>query len=330
MDQAVLQRIEEGMAYEAARKAPPPGFPQLPKIPGGRYVASEFQTLEREHLWRKAWVYAGHMDEFPAAGSFKMFTRTGSPIFLVRGRDDTVRAFYNTCQHRGGPLVKEDCGKVRSLVCGYHGWSYDFEGKLIGLRDERDFPDFDKSTHKLKQVRCERFGNWLFVSEDPNAEPLLDYLGPVASHFANYEIDNLRLVESESESSMSAHRYHQHSPLGGHGRLGLGRSSQPQRFRRDHGTRSTAAGQVQQSSQVPTGGHGSAMSPPVHTRSWVGHNSTPSGGRPSATHSTNVAPPHWIHKTMDKHYTTYTNTNDHHLGQQLWQDKQQAYNSIWE
>ena len=126
------------------------------------------------------------------------------------------------------------------------------------------------------------------------------------------------------------HRYHQHSPLGGHGRLGLGRSSQPQRFRRDHGTRSTAAGQVQQSSQVPTGGHGSAMSPPVHTRSWVGHNSTPSGGRPSATHSTNVAPPHWIHKTMDKHYTTYTNTNDHHLGQQLWQDKQQAYNSIWE
>ncbi|MEM9322785.1 MAG: aromatic ring-hydroxylating dioxygenase subunit alpha [Pseudomonadota bacterium] len=198
MDQAVLQRIEEGMAYEAARKEPPPGFPQLPKIPGGRYVASEFQALEREHLWRKAWVYAGHMDEFPVAGSFKMFTRTGSPIFLVRGRDDTVRAFYNTCQHRGGPLVKEDCGKVRSLVCGYHGWAYNFEGQLIGLRDERDFPDFDKSTHKLKQVRCERFGNWLFVSEDANAESLHDYLGPVAKHFADYEIDDLRLVESES------------------------------------------------------------------------------------------------------------------------------------
>ena len=198
MDQAVLQRIEKGMAYEAGRDAPPPGFPQLPKIPGGRYVDPAFQAVEREHLWRKAWVYAGHIDEFPAAGSFKMFTRTGSPIFLVRGRDDTVRAFYNTCQHRGGPLVKEDCGKVRSLVCGYHGWAYDFEGQLIGLRDERDFPDFDKSEHRLKSVRCERFGNWLFVSEDDDAVPLHDYLGPIAKHFADYGIDSLRLIESES------------------------------------------------------------------------------------------------------------------------------------
>ena len=174
------------MAYEAAREAPPPGFPKLPKIPGGRYVDEEFQALEHEYLWRKSWLYAGHIDELEKPGSFKMFTRTGSPIFLVRGRDDEIRAFYNTCQHRGGPLVKEDCGKVRSLVCGYHGWSYDFEGKLIGLRDQRDFPDLDLNEHRLQHVRCERFGNWI------------DTLGPIPSHFADYQIDSLRLIESES------------------------------------------------------------------------------------------------------------------------------------
>ncbi len=193
-----LERIEKGMAYESGRQTPPPGFPKLPKIPGGRYVDPAFLALEQEHLWRKAWLYAGHMDEFPKAGSFKMFTRTGSPIFLVRGRDDVVRAFYNTCQHRGGPLVKKDCGSVRSLVCGYHGWAYDFEGKLIGMRDERDFPDFKKEDYGLRQVRCERFGNWLFISEDPNAEPLLETLGPIPEHFSVFDIDNLRLVESEN------------------------------------------------------------------------------------------------------------------------------------
>ena len=198
MDQAVIDRITAGMAYEAARETPPNGFPELPRIPGGRYVNPAFQALEREHLWRKAWVYAGHIDEFPSAGSFKMFTRTGSPIFLIRGRDDVVRAFYNTCQHRGGPIVKEDCGKTRALVCGYHGWSYDFEGKLINIRDRRDFPDFIDDEHRLQSVRCERFGNWLFVSEDPEAAPLLESLGPVPAHFAKFEIDSLRLVESES------------------------------------------------------------------------------------------------------------------------------------
>ena len=198
MDQATRQRIIDGMAYEAARDAPPPDFPRLPDIPGGRYVDPVFQALERQHLWQSAWLYAAHIDELPEKGSFKQWDRTGAPIFLVRGHDDVVRAFYNTCQHRGGPLVKAECGKVRSLVCGYHGWAYDLTGDLINLRDRRDFVDLDTSKRSLNSVRCERFGNWLFVNEDPDAEPLVDYLGPVARHFDALGVDQLRLVESEN------------------------------------------------------------------------------------------------------------------------------------
>ena len=82
----------------------------------------------------------------PQPGSFLLWKKTGTPILIVRGKDDVIRAFYNTCRHRGGPLVKTACGKVDGLVCGYHGWTYVLDGKLVNLRDKRDFPSLDMSS----------------------------------------------------------------------------------------------------------------------------------------------------------------------------------------
>lgn len=195
MEAAITDYLREGMAYERSRSGPPDHFPQLPDIPGGRYVDPEFLALEQAGLWKRAWLYAAHSDELPEPGSFLLFTRTGSPIFLIRGKDSKVRAFYNTCRHRGGPLVKEACGHTRGLVCGYHGWTYDFEGRLVNLRDKRDFVGLDASQRSLVEVRCEQLGNWIFINEDPEAEPLLEHLGPIPGYFQQYDIDNIRFVE---------------------------------------------------------------------------------------------------------------------------------------
>ncbi|MCG8440659.1 MAG: Rieske 2Fe-2S domain-containing protein [Caulobacterales bacterium] len=189
-----VDRIRAGMAYEKARTGPPEGFPALPPIPSARYVDEAFNQLEFERLWKRTWVYACHMDELPEAGSYLLWKRLGSPILIVRGQDDEVRAFYNTCRHRGGPLVKDDAGRRNLFVCGYHGWSYDHTGRLVGLRDERDFPDLDKSCLGLISIRCERFGNWVFVNSDENAEPLLDFLGPVAGEMAEFQPHTIRLA----------------------------------------------------------------------------------------------------------------------------------------
>ena len=68
---------------------------------------------------------------------------------MLRDQDDQVRAFYNVCRHRGGPLVTDDTGTVPGgLVCGFHGWTYDLNGKLINLRDKRDFVGLDMSCRK--------------------------------------------------------------------------------------------------------------------------------------------------------------------------------------
>ena len=199
MDAAFIERVKRDVDYQRERKAPPEGFPQFPPIPGGRYTDPAFLALEEAALWKRSWLYACHTDELPEAGSFVLFRKTGSPILIVRGKDDEIRAFYNTCRHRGGPLVKEACGKTRGgFVCGYHGWTYDLEGKLINLRDRRDFVGLDFDQHRLVSVRCERLGNWVFINEDPDAEPLLEHLGPIPEHLAQFDLDTIRHVHSAS------------------------------------------------------------------------------------------------------------------------------------
>ncbi|HEU4531790.1 MAG TPA: aromatic ring-hydroxylating dioxygenase subunit alpha, partial [Steroidobacteraceae bacterium] len=158
------------------------------------YVDPGVLAAEREYVWRRSWLYACHIDELPQAGSYLMWRKTGSPIFLVRGKDDVVRAFYNTCRHRGAPVVKTESGRVDGLVCSYHGWTYALDGKLMNMRDKRDFVGLDTSCRSLVSVRCERFGNWIFVNEDPQAPPLLDYLDPIPRYFEQFQPQQMRFV----------------------------------------------------------------------------------------------------------------------------------------
>ncbi len=198
MDAAFIDRVKRNVEFQRERKAPPDGFPSFPPIPGKRYIDPDFLALERDRLWKRSWLYACHTDELPETGSWMLWKKTGSPILIVRGKDDAIRAFYNTCRHRGGPLVKERCGKARGFVCGYHGWTYDLAGKLINLRDRRDFVDLDFKSHGLVDVRCERLGNWVFINEDPDAQPLLDSLGVIPEHLAQFDLDSTRHVHSKS------------------------------------------------------------------------------------------------------------------------------------
>jgi phenylpropionate dioxygenase-like ring-hydroxylating dioxygenase large terminal subunit len=196
LDATQTERIKAGMAYETARTAPPEGFPKLADIPAGRYVDPAFLALEGEGLWKRSWLYAGHVDQLPDPGSWFLTRNTGSPILIVRDLQGEVRAFYNSCRHRGGPLVKEDAGTSRGFVCGYHGWSYTLTGELTAIRDKRDFVGFDFACRSLISVRCERLGGWIFINEDPEAGSLVDSLGPIAGELAQFQIDDLMLVDS--------------------------------------------------------------------------------------------------------------------------------------
>ncbi|MDJ0656405.1 MAG: aromatic ring-hydroxylating dioxygenase subunit alpha [Xanthomonadales bacterium] len=196
MDAATNNAIIEGMAYEKERQGPPEGFPAFPRIPAGRYLDPDFLELEHQYMWRRSWLYALHTDELPEVGSYRLWDRMGSPILIVRAGDNDFRAYYNTCAHRGAPLVQNESGRRKLFVCPYHGWSYDLQGDLKAVRDPRDFVDFDKSCHKLKQIRCEAFGNWLFVNEDLDAAPLLESIAPFPEHWSTLDLDNIAHIDS--------------------------------------------------------------------------------------------------------------------------------------
>jgi len=182
------------MEYEAQRSAPPAAFPELPDIPGGRYTDPRFYELEQQYLWRKSWLLASHMDEVPEPGSYRLWDTAGQPVLIVHGEDGEVRAFYNTCRHRGAPIVTESFGRRDRLVCPYHGWTYRHDGELIGIRDAEDFAGLDRSCYGLIGIRCERFGKLIFVNFDDDAVPLLEWLGPIAEEWREFQFDRCRLA----------------------------------------------------------------------------------------------------------------------------------------
>lgn len=190
-----IAKIKRLTKYEAARKAPPKAFPTLPEIPAGRYTDPRFYELEMQHIWRKTWLLAGHLDELPEVGSFRKWENIGQPIFLLRTRTG-VNAFYNSCRHRGGAVVFEESGRRSGLLtCKYHGWSYDHDGKLKGIRDPEDFRGVDPKCRSLINIRCEMYGKFIFINLDDNAPSLKEWLGPFAQEWEQFQFDKCRLAQ---------------------------------------------------------------------------------------------------------------------------------------
>jgi nitrite reductase/ring-hydroxylating ferredoxin subunit len=198
MDQQYLERFRERSAYEADRSAPPPGFPTLPDLPLGRYTDPALYELEQQYLFRRTWLYAGHDSELPEPGSHKLCDIAGAPVLLVRGDDGIVRAFYNACRHRGAPVVGPGCGTARMLVCQYHSWTYDLQGQLARVPEDRDFVGLRREDRGLPAVRCENWGGWWFVNLDPGAGPLLEFLDPMPRLLADLAASPLRVIDTKT------------------------------------------------------------------------------------------------------------------------------------
>jgi phenylpropionate dioxygenase-like ring-hydroxylating dioxygenase large terminal subunit len=172
MDDSLIARIKADMRTEFARTGPPDGFPAFPEIPAARHTDDAFFEQELEHVFGRSWLIAGRAEDAPNPGDYFTCNDLRHPVVVVRGNDSNLRAYYNTCQHRGAPVVRDAKGSARRLRCQYHSWTYDIDsGKLVSIPDERDFVDLDIDNLCLPSVQCDVFAGFVFVNLDRHAQP---------------------------------------------------------------------------------------------------------------------------------------------------------------
>ncbi len=199
MDERLIERIKTDMSYEFARSAPPDGFPRFHDISTARHTSAEFYELEQQYLWPNTWVIAGRAEDVPNTGDYFTFDDLGVPLLVVRGSDGAIRCFYNTCQHRGAPVVRDARGSSKRLRCQYHSWTYDIDdGALVSVPDERDFVDLDWELRCLPTAGCDTFAGFVFVNRNLDAPPLREWLGPSIEMLDPFQGDTLREVYRES------------------------------------------------------------------------------------------------------------------------------------
>ncbi len=145
-------------------------------LPSDWYHDPEIYRLEHEAIFYRTWWYQCHVSDLPEPGDFHAGEVADQGIFIIRGGDDQLRAFYNVCSHRAHPLV-EGSGNKRLIVCPYHQWRYRPDGRFHGARGREAPSDCPVADADLKPVRVENFGGLLFVNLDSQAQPLAEQAG---------------------------------------------------------------------------------------------------------------------------------------------------------
>jgi len=163
------------------------------RIPKQRYYDEEFYALEAELFWPRVWQMACRLEEIPVRGDFVEYEILDQSIIVVRLDDDNVRAFYNSCRHRGMKIV-EGSGSRRSFVCPFHGWCWGLDGaNTFVLRPEVfDESNLGADDLSLVPVRCELWGGCAWINLDDGASPLRECIEPFASKHDEWKVGALR------------------------------------------------------------------------------------------------------------------------------------------
>jgi len=158
-------------------------------IPVDRYIDRKFHELEKEKLWKKVWQMACREEEIPEVGDASVYDITDISILVVRTAPDQIKAFYNVCLHQGRQLRDHDCSNTE-LRCPFHGFCWNIDGTLKFIPSKWDFPQIDASKFNLKEVRVGRWGGFVFINMDPEAQAFEDFIGDMPMHWEKFPLED--------------------------------------------------------------------------------------------------------------------------------------------
>jgi phenylpropionate dioxygenase-like ring-hydroxylating dioxygenase large terminal subunit len=156
--------------------------PEQGQIPAFVFSDPEIYRLEQEAIFGRCWLFVAHESEIPSPGDYVTRSIGEHPVIAARDEDGRVRVLLNVCRHRGMRICRADLGNASHFRCPYHGFTYKNTGELIGIPFEQEIygADLDKKRFGLIPARSDTYAGLIFATWDEQAEPLREYLGPMA------------------------------------------------------------------------------------------------------------------------------------------------------
>jgi phenylpropionate dioxygenase-like ring-hydroxylating dioxygenase large terminal subunit len=163
-------------------------FEQAHAMPKSVYTSEEFAAHEMDAIFRNEWYCAGRASALSKPGDYITLELAGQPIMVIRGRDGALRAQSNVCLHRMSILLQAN-GNCGTIVCPYHGWTYNLDGTLRGAPAMTHNAGFDKTDYRLPQMRCEEWLGWVMVTLNPDIPSPRQKLADVEALIADYGME---------------------------------------------------------------------------------------------------------------------------------------------
>ncbi len=179
---------------DSVKAAQGTGIEHASTLPADRYTDLAWYRRECDRIFWRTWQCVGWREQVAKPGDYFTFDLCGEPLLITRDATGMVRGFYNVCRHRAGP-VAEGCGSRKVFRCGYHGWTYSLDGKLLNAPEMEGVGDFSYSDFGLRSVPAAEWEGLVFVNLDPGAEPLMSTLAELSVQAAKFEFRRMRFYK---------------------------------------------------------------------------------------------------------------------------------------
>jgi Rieske 2Fe-2S family protein len=174
-------------------------FGQSRMLPRDAYVSPRVFAFEQERFFAGSWTCVGREGDLEGAGAQRAVKVGGAGVLLARGVDGRVRAFANTCRHRGHELLGVgEQARRRTVQCPYHAWTYDLDGSLRAAPGFRDQREFRPGEHGLVELPLESWHGFLFVNGSGDAPPFAEHTGALGDLVAPYQPGRLLPLASHA------------------------------------------------------------------------------------------------------------------------------------
>ena len=165
-------------------------------LPRELYVSEEAFQFDTQVMLKSVWLYACTVAHVKNPGDYFLFELANNSIIIIRGRDNEVRAFWNSCRHRGARICQEQRGRAPRLTCPYHQWTYGLDGALIAARSMAE--DFDKKENGLSPVALENVGGLIFICMADTPPPIDRVKADIVDQIAVYDLERMKVAVQDN------------------------------------------------------------------------------------------------------------------------------------